>query len=270
MSRSPGSSPPQSPERGPKTPQKDRKRKRSKNGLSDCAIAPQPTPASQPVSPSGSELSGIDHALAASRDATPPPRPRKSKWGERKSALSREYIDDSDDDQEAPTSPSKRIPESGDENEAVALERAAIEAEEGDSEDSEVYSDDEVPAYPPTEPAKGPPSTLPLVALSQVSDLPDIPFQAKRKRQRKMNDTEYEIFLRQQVTSEEEAQGLLASRWLSPDDIRRLEATGRALRVDRQLTAVVAIKRGKFLEAEKRAMREHLTTFQAVRTGAWP
>lgn len=248
------------PERGasvPKTPKK-RSKKRVTRHL---------TPASQPVSPSASEISGIESALAPSRDATPPPRPRKAKWGERKSALSKEYIDDSEDEV-VPTSPTRRIPasdqpegvdedEDADEAEEeyddddVALERAALE-EEGDSGDesgargegesgiegesesgsegeSEVdaESDDELPAYPPTEPIKPPPSTMPLVAMSQVSDLPDIPVREERKRQRRMNDTEYETFLRTKVTSEDAAQDVLASRWLSPDDIRRLEATGR-------------------------------------------
>ncbi|BEJ10714.1 hypothetical protein CspHIS471_0101360 [Cutaneotrichosporon sp. HIS471] len=261
----------------PTTPQRHEKRKRSSVTLG----------LGSPVSPIGSELSGIDNALAPSRDATPPPRWHKSKWGERKSTLSKEYIDDSEEEEGAPSSPPRQVLESEDDD-VMADDENGSEAEfeeelplypptdpinvppsepiklpprtmpldasedEGGSDDDEVYSEDELPAYPPTEPIKAPPSTMPLVAMSQLSDMSDMP-QTKRKRNRKITDTEYEIFLRQQVTSKTDAQGLLASRWLSPEDIRRLEAAG-----------LIAVRRGKFLEAEKRAMREHLTTFQAV------
>ncbi|GMK59658.1 hypothetical protein CspeluHIS016_0802640 [Cutaneotrichosporon spelunceum] len=270
MSRTPAPSGASPGPHTPKTPQRYGKRNRSRATTLDLASS---------VSPSGFELSRIDNALAPSPDATPLPRRHqyKSKWAERKSTLSNEFIDDSSEEEaDEPKVADVRLERVALQEESGAGSEAESEQElppypptdpiklppstmppgafedEVSSEDTETYSDDELPAYPPTEPIKPPPCTMPLVAVSQVSDLPDI-VQVKGKRRHRMTDAEYEIFLRKQVASKEDAEELLSSRWLSPDDIRRLEATG-----------LITIMRGKFLEAEKRAMREHLTTFQAV------
>lgn len=234
-------------------------------GLSQTSRAVTPlalgTPcASQPPSPdTDAELGGIERNLmTVSRDSTPtstpkqPRKPPRTSYGERKSALSKEYVVDSEDEA-APTSPLKRA-------------RGASRAQSEQSE--EEYSEDELPAYPATDPIKAPPpSTIPLVPMSQVSDLPEIPTKVKSRlpRNRKWNDDDYEVYLRTHLTSTSAVHNFLASKWLSAEDVRRLEATGREITTLRhQLTTVVSVKRGKFLESEKKAIREHLTTFQDV------
>ncbi|CAK9785238.1 hypothetical protein CC85DRAFT_302155 [Cutaneotrichosporon oleaginosum] len=269
--------------------QGSRKRKRAHKAV-PRALTPQTITGSQPASPTVSELSGVELSLAPPRYLTPPPSTRKPTWGERKSLLSKEYIDDSDEEG-TPVSRSKGV-QGDEEKEMGRAERSGDYEEEnqsgdpednGDADDDEVVesgdedlglaveeeegvglgevseidaSDDDLPAYTPTPNFKRSPSTKSLVALSQVSDLPKIPnftAQATSRQRAKRDDAEYDIFLRTQVTSEEEAERALASRWLSPTGIRRLEATG-----------LIAVKRGKFLAAEKKAMQQQLKTFQAV------
>lgn len=230
----------------PSTP----KRKRSLNkaslptmGSRDSSRAATPSalglsPTSQLVSPvTDADLHGVERDLSSvSRDSSPTPRrprkPRPKSRGERKSTLSKEYVVESDDQAEPIlTSPSKRVPKAGEEDEDVDLEATAVREEEGSDsvfESEEQYSEDDLPRYPATDPVKPPPpSTMPLVPLSQVSDLPEIPSRGRPTRQRRWKGADYEVFIRTQLTTKAEVDAFLASKWLSPEDIRRLEATGR-------------------------------------------
>lgn len=211
-------------------------------------VLPSSPGPSQPVSPdSERELRRVENnLLAVSRDSTPTPsQPRRPhnaqrpKWGERKSALSKEFVQDSDDedvDSAHANSKAKKVviaapPEANDEDSDVELETAAMRDEEGsesDYEDARDEEEEEIPAYPPTDPVKAPPtSSMPLVSLSQVSDLPDIPGRSRGTRQRRWKDADYETFLRSELTTKADVDAFLASRWLTHEDIRRLEATGR-------------------------------------------
>lgn len=211
------------------------------------ALPSSPGP-SQPVTPdSERELHRVEsNLLNVSRDSTPTPggpRPprlsRRSKWGERKSTLSKEFVQDSDDEDVNPSpAKSKKVviaptPKDADEDDETALEEAAMRDEEGSESDyqdpQELDSDEEqIPAYPPTDPVKPPPtSSMPLVPLSQVSDLPEIPERSRGMRQRRWKDADYETFLRSELTTKADMDAFLASRWLTNEDVRRLEATGR-------------------------------------------